>query len=433
MREYARITGLPEMPRALDVRLSCSRIARSRGPDEILGVARTLREKKLPCDALIYLGTEFTPSGWNTRNGEFTWQTGELSRSEEDDRRAARRALQGRAARRHRRAAADRARSSDPCTRRPPCRADARRTISWPPDAQVACYWPMHKAALSTSASTAGGRIRATGSTGRRASTGIRMYWEGTQLWRPERAAVRAASQRLRRACSGTARSSGRATCYSTWETLKTHVPVAVNTGLSGYSVLGHRHRRLRADAGVHRRAATCAGSSSARSVRCSARTAATGICACRGAGTAASSGRTRPRRTSTAPASRTGAAQRAGRADLPEVSRAALSADAVPVHGGARAPRDRPADHARAVAALSRRSRRGRARRRVSCGAATCWSRRSSRRARRRAALPAARRLVRLLDERDARRRTRDRSRRSIWRRCRCTCAPAPCCRWDR
>ena len=37
-------------------------------------VARTFREKKLPCDALIYLGTEFTPSGWNTRNGEFAWQ-----------------------------------------------------------------------------------------------------------------------------------------------------------------------------------------------------------------------------------------------------------------------------------------------------------------------------------------------------------------------
>src|SRR5439155_1542295 len=46
------------------------------GPDEILGVARTFREKRLPIDAVIYLGTEFTPSGWNTRNGEFTWHPG---------------------------------------------------------------------------------------------------------------------------------------------------------------------------------------------------------------------------------------------------------------------------------------------------------------------------------------------------------------------
>jgi alpha-glucosidase/alpha-D-xyloside xylohydrolase len=41
------------------------------GRDEVLGVARAFREKKLPRDALIYLGTEFTPSGWNARNGEF--------------------------------------------------------------------------------------------------------------------------------------------------------------------------------------------------------------------------------------------------------------------------------------------------------------------------------------------------------------------------
>ena len=45
------------------------------GPDEMMWVAQTFREKQLPCDALIYLGTEFTPSGWNTRNGEFTWKT----------------------------------------------------------------------------------------------------------------------------------------------------------------------------------------------------------------------------------------------------------------------------------------------------------------------------------------------------------------------
>ena len=44
------------------------------GPGQIEWVARTLREKRLPCDALIYLGTEFTPSGWNTRNGEFGWK-----------------------------------------------------------------------------------------------------------------------------------------------------------------------------------------------------------------------------------------------------------------------------------------------------------------------------------------------------------------------
>ena len=37
------------------------------GPEEVMRIARTFREKKLPRDTLIYLGTGFAPSGWNTR------------------------------------------------------------------------------------------------------------------------------------------------------------------------------------------------------------------------------------------------------------------------------------------------------------------------------------------------------------------------------
>jgi alpha-glucosidase/alpha-D-xyloside xylohydrolase len=32
-------------------------------------IARTMREKKLPCDVLIYLGTGWCPSGWNEWHG----------------------------------------------------------------------------------------------------------------------------------------------------------------------------------------------------------------------------------------------------------------------------------------------------------------------------------------------------------------------------
>src|SRR5436190_11264747 len=49
-------------------------------------------------------------------------------------------------------------------------------------------------------------------------------------------------------------------------------------------------------------------------------------------------------------------AAQRAGRADLPKVSRAALSNDALHLHDAARRAGDGPADDARSLAALSRR-----------------------------------------------------------------------------
>ncbi|HET7216914.1 MAG TPA: TIM-barrel domain-containing protein, partial [Vicinamibacterales bacterium] len=74
MREYARITGLPALPAQWTLGYMQSHRTLS-GPEEILSIPKTFREKKLPCDALIYLGTEFTPSGWNTRNGEFGWKT----------------------------------------------------------------------------------------------------------------------------------------------------------------------------------------------------------------------------------------------------------------------------------------------------------------------------------------------------------------------
>jgi alpha-glucosidase/alpha-D-xyloside xylohydrolase len=72
--EYARITGLPEM--APFWAFGYQQSHRTLGPpEEILEEARKFREKKLPCDAMIYLGTGFCPNGWNTDNGEFTWNS----------------------------------------------------------------------------------------------------------------------------------------------------------------------------------------------------------------------------------------------------------------------------------------------------------------------------------------------------------------------
>ena len=70
MAEYARLTGHPEMPPlwALGYQQSHRTLA-SRA--EVLSIAKTFRLKKLPCDALIYLGTGFCPSGWNTGHGSF--------------------------------------------------------------------------------------------------------------------------------------------------------------------------------------------------------------------------------------------------------------------------------------------------------------------------------------------------------------------------
>ncbi|HYK34985.1 TIM-barrel domain-containing protein [Alloacidobacterium sp.] len=72
MREWAELTGYPHMPPlwALGYQQSHRTLANRQ---EVLAEAKTFREKRLPCDALIYLGTGFCPSGWNTGHGSFTF------------------------------------------------------------------------------------------------------------------------------------------------------------------------------------------------------------------------------------------------------------------------------------------------------------------------------------------------------------------------
>ena len=70
--EYAKLTGYPHMPPiwALGYQQSHRTLA---SREEIMAELKTFREKKLPCDLLIYLGTGFCPSGWNTGHGSFTF------------------------------------------------------------------------------------------------------------------------------------------------------------------------------------------------------------------------------------------------------------------------------------------------------------------------------------------------------------------------
>lgn len=68
LREWVGLTGRPVMPPKWALGYMQSHRTLS-GPDEVLRVARTFRDKKLPCDALIYLGTGYCPAGWNTGHG----------------------------------------------------------------------------------------------------------------------------------------------------------------------------------------------------------------------------------------------------------------------------------------------------------------------------------------------------------------------------
>ncbi|ADW71035.1 glycoside hydrolase family 31 protein [Granulicella tundricola] len=72
LRQYAEITGYPHLPARWTFGFQQShRTIDTRA--QIIDEAKTFREKKLPCDTVIYLGTGFCPSGWNTGHGSFVF------------------------------------------------------------------------------------------------------------------------------------------------------------------------------------------------------------------------------------------------------------------------------------------------------------------------------------------------------------------------
>ena len=68
LAEYVRLTGHPVMPPKWILGYIQSHRTLA-GPQEPLAIAHTFREKNLPCDALIYLGTGYCTNGWNTGHG----------------------------------------------------------------------------------------------------------------------------------------------------------------------------------------------------------------------------------------------------------------------------------------------------------------------------------------------------------------------------
>ena len=51
---------------------------------QMVGILDTFREKKIPVDAVIYLGTGFTPRGWNTNQPSFEFNRGVFKREPKD-------------------------------------------------------------------------------------------------------------------------------------------------------------------------------------------------------------------------------------------------------------------------------------------------------------------------------------------------------------
>jgi alpha-glucosidase (family GH31 glycosyl hydrolase) len=223
MSEYARLTCHPELPPlwAFGYQQSHRTLA---SHEDVLAEAKTFREKRLPCDTLMYLGTGFCPSGWNTENGSFSWN----KRVFPDPKVAIAQLRQE-----HFRVVLHsvilendlRGRVHDPCH---VARFDKE---------QVSCAWDAHRETFALGVDgwwpDEGDPL---GIEARLARN--RMYWEGPQLDRPNERPYAL----HRNGYAGMQRYASflwSGDVYSTWETLKTHVPVAINTSLTGIPYWG--------------------------------------------------------------------------------------------------------------------------------------------------------------------------------------------------
>jgi alpha-glucosidase/alpha-D-xyloside xylohydrolase len=192
--------------------------------EEVLNEAKTFREKKLPCDVLIYLGTGFCPSGWNTENGSFSWNSRVFPDPKEmieqlhnDNFHVVL----------HDVILADKLKGTvhDPCE------------LSRFDEEQASCYWDAHR---NTFALGVDGWWPDEGDPLDAASRLVRnrMHWEGPQIDRPNERPFAL----HRNGYAGMQRYASflwSGDVYSTWETLKTQVPIAINTSLTGIPYWG--------------------------------------------------------------------------------------------------------------------------------------------------------------------------------------------------
>lgn len=223
MSEYAGLTGHAEMPPLWSFGYQQShRTLGSR--EEILAEAKTFREKKLPCDAMIYLGTGFCPSGWNTENGSFVWNSrafpdpkGMIHALHEEHFKVALHAV----------ILSDKLKGTvhDACD------------LSRFDEEQASCQWDAHRKDFALGVDgwwpDEGDPLDIQSRLVRN-----RMYWEGPQIDRPNERPYAL----HRNGYAGMQRYASflwSGDVYSTWETLKTQVPIGINTSLTGIPYWG--------------------------------------------------------------------------------------------------------------------------------------------------------------------------------------------------
>jgi alpha-glucosidase (family GH31 glycosyl hydrolase) len=223
--EWARLTGLPEMPPLWSLGYLQSHRTLA-GRAAILEEAKTFREKKLPCDAMIYLGTGFCPAGWNTNNGEFTFNEKVMPDPQ---------AIFDELHRNHFKVVLHVAYPTGiremKGTVRDACDAGKRA------EPQASCYWDMHRKVLATGVDgwwpDEGDALDLPSRLVRN-----RMYWDAYQLDRPNERPFAL----HRNGAAGMARYASflwTGDVSSMWATLKNQVPIGINSGLSGIPYWG--------------------------------------------------------------------------------------------------------------------------------------------------------------------------------------------------
>ena len=266
LREYALLTGMPHLPPKWAFGFQQShRTLASR--QSVMQEMKTIRDKQLPCDVLIYLGTGYAPSGWNQGPASFAFNRKIFPDPEatfqEMHRQNFRVALHVLGA---------------------PHDLHGRVIDTSPDPDGAANYWRMHLDVFRTGIDgwwvDDGDELSPESRLARN-----QMYWEGSLHQRPD---VRPYALH-RNGYSGLQRYgflwSG--DINSSWQTLRTQIANGINTSLSGIPYWGtdtggfFTTKEFTAEL-------FCAGSSSALSARSSARMAAPGSSAPPGDGTLA-------------------------------------------------------------------------------------------------------------------------------------------------
>lgn len=223
LKEYAGLTGFPVLPPLWTLGYQQShRTILSR--DHVFEIARNLRSRKHPTDVLIYLGTGWCPSGWNEWHGSFDFNKDVFPTPDKDIRELKDMNFKivlhvvGNPERLY---------------------GSVRDGVAPVGDLNhVAEYWKTHQVLSRLDIDgwwpDASERPEDEARMAR-----IRMYWEAPRLEKPN---VRPYALH-RTGYAGMQRYGGwlwSGDVNSTWATLANHIPMGINTGLSGIPHWGH-------------------------------------------------------------------------------------------------------------------------------------------------------------------------------------------------